>query len=261
LVCGLFFVAVAPVAGQVPVIAAGGIVNNAGYAAGPVAPGSIASIFGTDLASSLAGASTVPLSTVLGDVSVTVNGLAAPLDFVSPGQINLQIPYEALPPDTSTATMNVVVNRTTTGASQPVSIQVAAVAPGIYTDDSGHAIAINSDGTLAIAPNSIQGLTTHSAAAGDLLVLYVTGLGAVTPSGIDGTNSLDTLRSTVVTPVVMIGGVRAQVLFSGLSPQFTGVNQINIIVPAGAPSGTVPLQIQAGSITTSNRVTVAIGPH
>lgn len=267
--CGLLLLVAAPAAGQTPVIAPGGVVNGATFSAGPVAPGSIASIFGTNLASSLASASTVPLSTTLSDVSVTVNGVAAPLYFVAPdqpgtpgtSQINVQIPFEALPANTPTATINVMVNRTSSGSSQPVSVQVSAVAPGIFAA-SGHAIAINSDGTLAAAPNSIQGLTTHAAAPGDALVIYATGMGAVTPGVANGANSLDTLRTTNVTPVVTIGGVPAQVLFSGLTPQFAGVNQINVVVPAGAPTGAaVPLQVQAGSITTSNQVTVAIGPH
>jgi uncharacterized protein (TIGR03437 family) len=257
-----------PAFGQTPAIAPGGIVNGASFSTGPVAPGSIASIFGTNLSSSLQSASTVPLSTTLGDVSVTVNGVAAPLYFTAPdqpgtpgtSQINVQIPYEALPANAPTATMNVIVNRAS-GVSQPVSITVSTVAPGVFAAN-GHAIAINTDGTLASAPNSIPGLTTHAAAPGDVLVVYATGLGAVTPPVANGANSIDTLRRTNVTPVVTIGGVAAQVLFSGLTPQFTGVNQINVIVPAGAPVGAaVPLQVQAGSVTTSNQVTIAVGPH
>jgi uncharacterized protein (TIGR03437 family) len=237
-------------------------VNGASFTAGPVAPGSIAAIFGTNLAGSLATASTVPLSTALADVNVTINGEPAPLYFVSPdqpgkpgtAQINIQIPY-----DIPGGSANVVVNRTSAGSSQPAAVQIAAVAPGIL-QASGHAIAINnSDGTLAAAAGSIPGLTTHPATAGDALIIYATGLGAVTPSVASGANSQDQLRHTNVTPTVMIGGIQAQVLFSGLTPQFTGVNQVNIMVPSViTPGSSVPIQIQVGAVTTSNQVTIAI---
>jgi uncharacterized protein (TIGR03437 family) len=99
---GSFFVIFSCVVfGQTPVIAPGGIVNGATFAPGAIAPGSIASIFGSNLASTLAQASTIPLSTALADVTVTINGQPAPLYFVSPdqpgkpgtAQINIQIPY------------------------------------------------------------------------------------------------------------------------------------------------------------------------
>ena len=72
-----------------------GTVNGASFAAGvPVAAGSIASVFGSNLASAAAGARVVPLPTLLGDAKVTLNGIAAPLFYVSPGQINFQVPWE-----------------------------------------------------------------------------------------------------------------------------------------------------------------------
>jgi uncharacterized protein (TIGR03437 family) len=263
----VFLIVAGRAAAQTPVITPNGIVNGASFAPGPVAPGSIASIFGTNLAGSLAQASTIPLSTALADVAVMINAQAAPLYFVSPdqpgqpgtGQINIQIPYDVLPANTTSGTVNVTVSRTTAGSSQPAPLQITALAPGIF-QSNGHAIAINnSDGTLAAPVNSIPGLTTHPAAAGDAIIIYATGLGAVTPSVANGANSQDQLRTTVVTPTVLVGGVPAQVLFSGLTPQFTGVNQINIVIPTGVtPGDSVPLQIQEGSTTTPNQVTIAI---
>lgn len=251
---------------QTPVITTNGIVNGATFAPGPVAPGSIASIFGSNLASSLSSASTIPLSTALADVTVTINGKPAPLYFVSPdqvgkpgtAQINIQIPFDVLPAGTTSGNVNVTVNRTANGSSQPATVQIAPVAPGIL-QTNGLAIAINNaDGTIAAAPGAIQGLTTHAATAGDVLILYATGLGAVTPAIANGANSIDQLRQTNVIPTVMIGGIQAKVLFSGLTPQFTGVNQVNIVVPSGVTSGNVPIQILANSILTSNQVTIAI---
>jgi uncharacterized protein (TIGR03437 family) len=263
----MFMATASQVIAQTPVIAPGGIVNGATFAPGPVAPGSIASIFGSNLASTLASASTIPLSTALADVTVLINGQPAPLYFVSPdqpgtpgsAQINIQIPYDVLPNGVTSGTVDVTVKRTTAGSSQPASIQIAPLAPGIL-QANGHAIAINNaDGTLAAPPNSIPGLTTHAVTAGDVLILYATGLGAVTPGVANGADSHDQLRNTNVTPSILIGGVQAKVLFSGLTPQFTGVNQVNVIVPSGVTAGdAVPIQIQEGSITTSNQVTIAI---
>jgi uncharacterized protein (TIGR03437 family) len=264
---GFFAITIGPIVAQTPVISAGGIVNGATFAPGPVAPGSIASIFGSNLASNLATASTIPLSTALADVTVLINGQPAPLYFVSPdqpgtpgsAQINIQIPYDVLPAGTTTGSVDVTVQRTTAGSSQPASVQIAAFAPGIL-QASGHAIAINNaDGTLAAPAGSIPGLTTHPATEGDVLILYASGLGAVTPTVANGADSHDQLRRTNVTPMVLIGGMQAQVLFSGLTPQFAGVNQVNIVVPSGLTAGdAVPIQIQEGSITTSNQVTIAI---
>jgi uncharacterized protein (TIGR03437 family) len=74
----------------------------------------------------------------------------------------------------------------------------------------------------------------------------------------DGANSLDQVRNTMTKPTVTIGGVPAQVTFSGLSAQYSGINQINVVVPAGTPTGSaIPLQLQIGSIT-SNIVSIAV---
>src|SRR5436305_13290330 len=97
---------------QVPVVADGGVLNGASFARGQaVAPGSIVSIFGTELATSLAQADTVPLSNSLGGVSVTFNGVPAPLYFVSAGQINAQIPWNVIPNGISSGTADIVVTR------------------------------------------------------------------------------------------------------------------------------------------------------
>lgn len=244
---------------QTPAVAQGGVLNAASFTKGqPVTPGSLVSIFGTNLASGLSQAGSIPLSTALGDVtSVTFNNIVAPLLFVSPGQINAQLPWEV--PASGTAT--VVVNRAT-GSSAPASLQVGSASPGIFSVQFGvgQAIAINLDSSLAAPVGSIPGIPTHPAKAGDTIVILGTGLGAVSPPAQTGNSSLDALRSTTATPVILIGGVpSAAVPFSGLTPQFVGVNQINVVVPQGAPVGDkVPLQIQLGGITTTDQVTVAI---
>ena len=95
--------------------------------------------------------------------------------------------------------------------------------------------------------------------AGDILVVYATGLGAVngtTPA--NGENTGGATISNQVTPQVLIGGMSAKVLFSGLSPQFVGVNQLNIVVPDAAPGSSVPMQILVGGITSPATTTIAV---
>jgi uncharacterized protein (TIGR03437 family) len=242
--------------GQTPVVSPGGVVNSASFDKTiPVAPGSLISIFGSDLAAAGASADSIPLSTELGNVSVTINGVAAPMDFVSSGQVNVQLPFETLP---GTAQM-IVTNSGRTSASTP--IQVGSFSPGIFTipPGTGNAVAVNNaDGSVAAPAGSIPGITTHPAKAGDVLIIYADGLGSVTPPIKDGAASTDTVRKTDTTPVVMVGGMQVQVLFSGLST-FVGVNQINIMLPPGTPTGaSVPIQIQVGGLASAATATIAV---
>ena len=264
-ICGLSLVFLTGTSSQAqtPAINAGGIVNAASFDPGqPLAAGSLVAIFGTQLAPGLAQADTVPLSTSLSNVSVSFNGIAAPLDFVSAGQINAQIPYETLPPGGS-GTINVTV--TNAGAvSAPEPIVINPVAPGVFAVN-GHAIAIiatdPSDpryGTLAAPSGSIPGLTTSPAHANDVLIVYATGLGAVTPAVQSGHDSLDQLRTTVLTPTVLMGNVPSPLYFSGLTPQFPGVYQVNVGVPQVTPGNAVPLQVQINGITSPATANIAV---
>jgi uncharacterized protein (TIGR03437 family) len=254
---------------QTPVISSGGIVNGASFERGqPVTAGSLITIFGTALASRVAQADSIPLATALGGVSVnfvtpsgTFPGRMLYVQNDDPSrqvtsQINLQVPWEAVPAGT-TATVNVVVVRDGV-SSAPTPVTIGPYSPGVFAS-GGRAIAVNQDGTLAWPTGAVAGLTTHPARVGDPLIVYATGLGQVQPTVASGQNSMDQLRTTVVTPMVLVGGMSAPVQFAGLSPQFVGVNQVNITVPTAAPGGdAVPLQIQVGGITSPDRSTIAV---
>jgi uncharacterized protein (TIGR03437 family) len=267
---------------QTPVVDATRIYNSASFAQQPVAPGSIVSIFGTNLASSLAQAGSIPLSTQLANVTVTVNNLPAPLFFVAHGsgngndQINLQLPWESaqvIPPGTTNGTVQIVVTNNNV-KSAPVNVQVSTSAPGIFavrvdaqnnyiTDGTGTAIAYgNLDGIIAAAAGALPGLTTHPAKINDpnTLAILATGLGPLDIPVPSGNNANDgQVHRTVVTPDVLVGNVPAQVVFSGMSPQFVGVYQLNIIIQPGTPTGdAVPLQIRMNGFTTTNKVTIAV---
>ena len=247
---------------QAPAVNPGGIVNAASGATGGVAPGSIVSIFGTNLASTATAATEIPIATTLGDVvSVTFNNIAAPLFYVSPLQINAQVPWNV-----NSGAASVVVTRST-GVSLAQTVQIVAAMPGIFTvaeNGSGQAVATdNADGALAAA-TTIAGvpLAAHAINIGDYLIVWCTGLGAVTPTIATGAAASDGVyRNTVMKPVVTIGGVQATFVYAVLSPQYVGLYQIGVQVAAGTPTGNaISLQIQVNGVTTSNQVTIAVAP-
>ncbi len=229
-------------------------INAASFAGATLAPGTLASAFGQGFAQSTAEATSIPLPPDLGGVSVTVGGITAPLLFVSGTQINFQVPWTV---PSGSATLQITVGGT---PASPLNVTIGASQPGIFSLQSGtgQAIAVNVDGTLVAPVGSIAGLTTHPAKPGDTIIIYATGLGAVSPSIDTGAAAGSTLRKTVVSPTVLVGGVQGQVAFSGLSPQFVGVNQINVVVPS-VPAGVVPLQLETSGAKTTDQVTIAIG--
>lgn len=250
---------------QSPTVTAGGVLNGASFdkSGVGVTPGSLVSIFGSNLASANAQASSIPLSVSLGNVSVTFNGVSAPMLGTFPmasgpnvDQLNVQLPWEL----TGTTVQVAVTNHGVTGPPQNVTL--APVSPGIFSipPGGGQAIAINSDGSVAAPTGSIPGVNTRPAKIGDPggLIILATGLGPVDSSVPDG--GIPTkLTNTTTKPTVLIGNVPAQVVFSGLTPQFVGVNQVNVAIPAGTPTGNqVPIQIQMGGQTSSANVTIAV---
>jgi uncharacterized protein (TIGR03437 family) len=269
---GLTFLGCAGIAfGQAPVIAPGGILNGASFdkTGQPIPPGALVSIFGTNLSAASASADSVPLSTTLSGVTVTFNGIPAPLKDVvhnaaSGDQVNAQVPWEALTVGSSSGTAQVVVTRNGV-ASSPLPVTLGPSAPGIFTFPGGVGQAVaygNADGVIAAPINSGLPLSSRPAKIGDpaTLVILGTGLGPVNPPVKTGANANDgQLHQTTTLPQVSVGGVNAQVVFSGMTPQFVGVYQINIVIAAGTPTGNaVPVQITMNGVTSRPDVTIAV---
>jgi uncharacterized protein (TIGR03437 family) len=234
-----------------PSINAGGVVNAASSAPGaPVAPGSIATVYGKFLLDSSSTASGSPLPIKLSELSLQFSGgLSAPLFAVSSAQVNFQVPWELA--GQSQTSLSATVNGQTGGAQ---AMNVAPFAPGIFS--------MNGQGTGqgAILDTSYRLVDSSSpASAGStILQIYCTGLGAVTNQPPSGSPPGDQLSETTTTPTVTIGGVKAQVLFSGLAPGSVGEYQVDAQVPAGSSKGAaVPVVIAMGS-ATSNTVTIAV---
>jgi len=257
----------AAVSPSMPAVNAGGVVNAGSYTAQGVAPGSIVSVFGTNLAAATATASAIPLPTTLSDVtSVTFNNIPAGLYFVSQNQINAQLPFDVLP--AGGGTVNIVVTRSA-GTSAPQNVTVAPASPGIFTTTAnglGQAFAYdNTTGAIAAPAGTVVGSSTTapiSVSSGHALIIACTGLGAVTPSIDDYVAASDgTIRNTLLQPAILIGGVPAQFVYSVLSPQYVSEYQIGVIPDPSTPAGdAVSIQLQLGGVTTTDQVTIAVAP-
>ncbi len=209
--------------GPAPILANGAAVNSATSSGAILAPGSLVSVYGVGMATTAAGAPQLPLLTVQSGTSVLVNGRAAPLLYISPGQVNIQLPWE-IPAGqaTITASLNGAV-------SNAISGNVGLYSPGIF-------VCVYVDG----APVN----SSRPAGAGDVIVCYATGLGPVTPTPPSGSPPSG-LSTTTATLNSTIGGVTAPVLFSGLSG-FVGLYQVNVQVPAGVGAGSKPVVFTIG---------------
>jgi uncharacterized protein (TIGR03437 family) len=229
--------------GTPPVIPSGSVTNGASFSAGASA-GSIITIFGTRLtglsAGTVVGADKLPLPTDLRGVSVTVNGVPAPLFAIANvngvEQINLQIPFEV----TGQTKLTIVV--TVNGAiSDPVEVALQREQPGIFV------VGDWTTGAGAILHGADYALVSSSNAArrGEVVLIYATGLGPVRNAPATGRPaSSSPLSETTVVPTVTFGGATAtEVLFSGLAPSFVGLYQVNVRIPTGAPSGSVDVVI------------------
>ena len=229
-----------------------GIVNSASFApiTNSVAPGEFVSLFGSGLASSTLVAS-LPFPTTLGGVQVTVNGLPAPIYLVSPGQISVIMPFAT--PTYSFATFQVSNNGT---KSNPITLYTASSSPGVFTTTQngvGPAAVTHANGAVVTA--------TNPAKAGETLVVYVTGLGSVTPPVSDGSAAPTSPLSTVDDSQVAVDILdqngnfySTTVVFKGLAPTFAGLYQINFTLPTGAnavPSGQSWLNINTTDSYTS----------
>ena len=201
-------VALASVASAQPAVSA--VLNAASYSA-VVSPGCWVAIFGNNLAPAPATASTVPLPTMLGGVSVSIAGLAAPMLFVSANQVNALIPLEATIP----ANNVVPVMVTSPGGSVTYNIRLTRDAPAIFTRNGA------GTGRAFVFDPKFQAVDTI--AAQDVVVLYAAGLGPADVSG----HAVDEVE-------VYIGDRKAQVLFAGLAPGLPGIYQLNVMAPAPA---------------------------
>jgi uncharacterized protein (TIGR03437 family) len=209
----------------------GGVANAASYQQ-TFAPGMLLYVAGSQLSPVVQIANSIPFLTFMGDVSATINGLAAPLYYVSPGTLDIQIPYE-IPPGQA------ILIVTSLGQIGVFSFTVGTAAPGIF---------MALDGSL---------VPSASGARGDTLSLYMTGQGAVSPSVATGAApSPDTPLSQLPAPTlpvtVTIGGKLAPLAFVGIPPGLVGVTLINFRIPLDAPLGPQAVVVTIGDVSSAS---------
>lgn len=252
---GVFFAVRAPAfTGTGVFLSPDGVVNGASFAPtpNPVCPGAIVSLFGSGLAPREGRASTLPLPVTLEGVSVTVNGTAAALFFVSAGQVNIQIPFGL----TGSAATVVVTNGGQ--RSNEVALPLGRTCPGIFSyadqQSPNRAIILHADFTL-VTP-------TSPARVGETVIIYLTGLGDLNPAVATGAGNPGNPLSTAVDDKIQIvfgGEVATNVAFIGGAPFFAGLNQINAVIPARVVGGTnVPVAISTKS-AYADLVDISIG--
>ena len=219
-----------------PRVAPGGVRHSASFVVDPLAPGTIVSIFGSNLSSELVSgggrsASGVPLSTELAGTQMILGGRSLPILFSREDQVNAVLPFEVA--DRLNESLPLLVRRTDTaslGVSEPVL--VTAARPGVFTQNA------SGSGLGSIQNASFQIVTPARPAKGrDAIVIYGTGLGAVSPEVASGDPAPSSPLARTADATVTIGGRAAQVIFAGLTPGFTSLYQVNAVVPAGVPAG------------------------
>ena len=203
-------------------------VNSASYQ-NAIAPGELLTIFGTSLANTAASAPGVsPLPYTLAGVSATINGVAATMIYVSPGQLNVQVPY-------STGAGPAVLGVNNNGQIAGFAIQVAPAAPAIFSDGAGNVV------------------PTAMATAGSPVAIYLTGAGEVTPAlKTAWWEPSGTLAASLPKPVlplsVTVGGTPAFLLFYGLPSGTLGTTQVNFTVPATLAPGIYPVVVTVNGV-------------
>ena len=254
-----------------PEVSFDSVVNGATFnPAKPVSPGAIVSLFGTQLAPSTAVAPFTPLPTELSSTKVIINGIEAPLFFVSYRQINFQIPWET---PQGTRTVQVVRDGQ---AGNSVSADISDRSSGIFLLDrlrfGEYGVIVNASQStpgnvvLALPEGTISapGFSSAPARPGDALLIFATGLGGVAPpvgTGEETPPPLPFVEAFDV-PLVNFGrvvGPFAIPFFVGLTPSFVGLFQVNVFVPDEAPTNPrTAITLDYSDGRRSNTVEIAV---
>jgi uncharacterized protein (TIGR03437 family) len=229
----------------VPALNARPIVSSGSYSTkGSPSPGELVSVFGLKLADGTELAPALPLTTQLQGALLVLGGRPLPIVFTSRNQVNAMLPYGITP-----GTTYQLIAQRDNRLSVPQPVTVAAAEPAIFSiDSSGKG---QGDVFVFLSPTEqILAGPSRPAKAGDTLIIYCAGLGAVDPA-VDAGVAVDRLTKTVKPVGLTIGGVQAEVSFSGLTVGLTGLYQVNAKMPDGvAPGDAVPVVLSVGSVSS-----------
>jgi uncharacterized protein (TIGR03437 family) len=245
---------------QAPSYNASSIVNASDFSPGPFAPGSLISIFGTNLAFGTASltadnVNSATLPFLLGNISVVIDNVSAPLLYVSPTQINVMIP----PNEISGAANLQVVRQSSAGPV--VSIKLATAAPALFVGAGHFALAQDYNASYAVATAAAP------AKPGDLLVLYATGLGGTQP--LPATGQIPQFAGfingfTTGALQVLLNGKALDpktIPYAGLTPGFAGLYQINFYLPSDCPPNPTIQLAMGGQLSAANVMLPVAAPQ
>jgi uncharacterized protein (TIGR03437 family) len=236
------------------------VVNAASYIGGSVSPGEMVTLFGTAMGPATAAfATTDPatgkLATTIGGVQVLFNGIPAPMIYASSTQVSAVVPYE-MAPAVSLSVWIKYAGQT----SNTYQLFSGATAPGLFTQNasgSGPGAILNED-------NSVNG-PGNRAAKGSIVQVFMTGEGLTSPPSVTGAITTATLPPPQVTPApllavgVTINGQPALYVYAGEAPGLVaGMMQLNVQIPANAPSGDLAILVSVGGNTSQKGVTVSV---
>ena len=260
LIAGVSVIVTQPAAALAALPPIKAVVNAASYVGGPVSPGELITIFGAGIGPAAAAGATIDpvtlkLATTIGGLQVLFNGTPAPMIYASGTQVSALVPYEMA----SVANPSVWINyagRT----SNAFQLSLAGAAPGLFAQNasgSGPGAILNQD-------NSGNG-PGHAAAKGSIVQVFMTGEGQTNPPGVTGKITTANLPAPQVTPApvqpigVSIGGQPAVYTYAGEAPGLVaGVMQLNVRIPANAPSGPLAIQVSIGGNMSQSGLTVEV---
>lgn len=228
---------------EVPVITPNGTVHSFDpLVGGALAPGTIIAIYGQNLAASASQATSIPLPTIYNGTSALIGGIPAPLYYISPTQVNAQIPFELLPG----SRYDVLVSAN--GAlTNPQPIQLSPATPGLAAFSDGTLIAQHTDGSLVSQ--------TSPASGGEYLVSYLAGLG---DTGVPVSSGAASPSNPLAEPqnalTLTINGSTYPTAFVGLTPGLVGLYQMNFQVPGGLPAGNLTITVSQNGVSSNQTV-------
>lgn len=227
-------------ANPAPELVAAGTLNNLNPLVGAaLAPGTIAQVYGSNLASAMATADSVPLPGTMNGTQILIGGVVAPIYYLSGTQMVVQIPTEL-----AAGHQYSVISIVNGALSLPDTLSLASTDPGVAAYADGTIIAQHIDFTLVSS--------TSPAHPGEALIMYLAGMGSTTSPVASGTAApSNPPASATVQPTVQVGGQNAQILYAGLTPGGVGLYQIDFVVPASAKAGTLDVEVTQGGVRSN----------
>lgn len=251
-----------------PVIATAGISSPHDFGGYPAAgPGSIVEIYGTNLAATSRSWAAQDFQngnapTTLDGVSVTVKGIPAYVSYVSPTQVNIQVPAGV--PTDGVAPVILTYN---SEASQPVNLSMRPYEGGLLAPASfkvgntQYVAAIHASTGAFVTNGKIPGYPSAPAKPGETLIFYGVGFGPVTPTSVPVAGQIVNQANNLMNTVTFqFGSSTAQVTYAGLVQGYVGLYQINVVVPSDAPTGDVPVQVGLGVLNVPQTLYIPIAP-